>query len=295
MTKPNRWMPLDWGDYWRDTAHLNAAEHGAYLNLLGAYWVNGAPLPDDDVRLARLARTSRAEWRSVRNTVRAFFRGENGALHHGRVDREIARAVEVHASRAKRMGQLNAKQAIVFPAMSFPPSSPQSQSQSQSPSPSPSQDSGPIGPAADAASGGGDDPQTPAQPTALKARIFGPCLAWLAAQSHISQARARALTVRWCAKFGDGAVLEAFTAAARQSPLDPVPYIEKVLHNGPIRIAGSNDPTNIHARRQRDAARAAGDHLAGLRAALGAGSVGALRESAADPQPLQLVEADRRV
>jgi len=293
MTKPNRWMPLDWGDYWRDTAHLNAAEHGAYLNLLGAYWVSGAPLPDDDVRLARMARTSRAEWRSVRQTVRAFFRGENGALHHGRVDREIARAVEVHASRAKRMGQLNAKQAIVFPAMSFPPSSPQTQS--PSPSPSPSQDSGPTGPAAMAAPGGGDEPQTPTQPTALKARSLGPCLVWLAAQAHITEHRARAFTARWCAKFGDGAVLDAFAAAARQSPLDPVPYIEKVLHNGPTRIAGSNDATNIHARRQRDAARAAGDHLAGLRAALGVGGVAGVRESAADLKPVQSVEADRRV
>jgi hypothetical protein len=159
MTKPNRWMPYDWGDYWRDTAHLTAAEHG-------------------------------------------------------RVDREIARATEIHAGRVDRMTRLNAKRRLsttsspMSCATSSMPSSPQPQPQSL----------GPTEPAATAAPDDGDDAPTSNPPTALKARILGQRLAALAAQSHINEHRARTLTARWCPKFRDGAVLDAFTVAARHSP-----------------------------------------------------------------------------
>ena len=50
-------MPLHVGDYLKETTHLDATLHGAYVLLIIDYWVKGS-LPDDDVQLARIARTS---------------------------------------------------------------------------------------------------------------------------------------------------------------------------------------------------------------------------------------------
>jgi uncharacterized protein YdaU (DUF1376 family) len=293
-------MPLDWGDYWRDTGHLNAAEHGAYLNLLGAYWVSAAPLPDDDQRLCRMAKTTRAEWRKLRGTVRAFFTLHEGALHQARVDRELSRAAEVHARYAQGAKLTNAKRhAQREHAASL------SVSPSDTPSPSPSHpESGPSGPGADAPFSGMKDDSM----ASLKTRIFGPCLAWLTAQSKLPDARARAVIGRWCAKYGDGPVLEAFSAAARQAPLDPVPYIEKVLHNAALEPSTAHSTTttgpaaaafrssgNGQPRAVRAARATAIDHLAGLRDALGLGGVETLLQPAAPAERDQSQSDDRRV
>ena len=48
-------MPLHVGDYLKETTHLDATLHGAYVLLIIDYWVKGS-LPDDDVQLARIAR-----------------------------------------------------------------------------------------------------------------------------------------------------------------------------------------------------------------------------------------------
>ena len=66
------WMPLNIADYLADTAHLGPAEHGAYLLLIMHYWQHGG-LPDDDRRLARIARMTEEEWAGVRDTIAGFF------------------------------------------------------------------------------------------------------------------------------------------------------------------------------------------------------------------------------
>lgn len=98
------WMPMYWGDYLRDTAHLSAAEHGAYLLLIGHYWSTWAPLPDDDDKLRRIARMERAEWKRAKPVVAEFFEIGGGVWRHKRIEAEMQKASikrERFAKRAK--------------------------------------------------------------------------------------------------------------------------------------------------------------------------------------------------
>lgn len=83
-------MSLHVGDYLKETTHLDATLHGAYLLLIIHYWVRGC-LPDDDVQLARIARMSSAQWRKARPILQAFF---YDGWRQKRIEGEIAAAVE---------------------------------------------------------------------------------------------------------------------------------------------------------------------------------------------------------
>ncbi len=95
------WMPLYIGDYKRDTGHLNTLEHGAYLLLIMHYWETG-PLPNDDVRLAKIAGVSLKQWSSLREVVISFFLEANAKqlLRHKRIDEELIKAETISAKRA---------------------------------------------------------------------------------------------------------------------------------------------------------------------------------------------------
>jgi len=91
MSRTDTWMPLYIGDYLADTMHLTALEHGAYLLLIMTYW-RGGPLPDCDAKLARIARCKGAEWESIKDTIREFFRAKDGLLFHRRIENERKKA-----------------------------------------------------------------------------------------------------------------------------------------------------------------------------------------------------------
>lgn len=95
------WMPLYIADYRADTAHLSAAEHGAYLLLIMHYWSTGG-LPDDDRQLARIACMTTGEWKRSKPVVQAFF---HDGWKHGRIDKELKRTAEVSASYSARATQ----------------------------------------------------------------------------------------------------------------------------------------------------------------------------------------------
>jgi len=97
--RPDTWMPLFWGDYHRDTGHLNATQHGFYLLLIGHYWSTGKPLPDDDTQLWRIARAdSASHWKRNRAIIAAFFEVISGWWRHRRIERELADAQTRRAS-----------------------------------------------------------------------------------------------------------------------------------------------------------------------------------------------------
>jgi uncharacterized protein YdaU (DUF1376 family) len=91
------WMPFYVADYRADTAHLSAAEHGAYLLLIMHYWQKGG-LPIDDAQLARIACMSPAEWGRVSNTIAGFF---SFGWVHKRIDAELAKANAKHERRVE--------------------------------------------------------------------------------------------------------------------------------------------------------------------------------------------------
>lgn len=101
------YMPLFVADYLADTAHLSAAEHGAYLLLIMNYWQRQKPLPSDDKKLARIARMTDAEWQDARDTILEFFTVVDGELRHKRIEAELAR-VSDKISKAKAAGEKSA-------------------------------------------------------------------------------------------------------------------------------------------------------------------------------------------
>jgi uncharacterized protein YdaU (DUF1376 family) len=93
--RPDTWMPIYWGDYAKDTGHLSATLHGAYLMLIKHYWVFGAPLPDDDAQLWRIAcADSIQHWRKLRAILAPLFEVADGVWRHERVDKELALAIK---------------------------------------------------------------------------------------------------------------------------------------------------------------------------------------------------------
>lgn len=89
-------MPLYIADYLKDTTHLGALESGAYLHLIMDYWANGK-LPDDDKKLARIAKMTDREWKIAKDTLQAFF---HDGWKHKRIDAEIAETSRIAQSNA---------------------------------------------------------------------------------------------------------------------------------------------------------------------------------------------------
>lgn len=95
MTKLPR-MSLHIGDYRKDTGHLRAAGHGAYLLLIMHYWSTGS-LPDDDRQLAAIACMTDREWKQWKPIIKAFF---HDGWKHKRVEAEFAEAERKYRNRA---------------------------------------------------------------------------------------------------------------------------------------------------------------------------------------------------
>ena len=100
--KIDTWMPMFWGDYFKRTRGFSAAEHGAYLCLLGEYWLRGGPLPDDREELKRLAcLTGRCAEKTL-NRALSKFKLVGRSWHHERVDAELEKARANKAKCAER-------------------------------------------------------------------------------------------------------------------------------------------------------------------------------------------------
>lgn len=90
--KPDTWMPLNIGDYLANTTKLTRDQHGAYLLLLMAYWIEGGPLLDDDEELAAITKSTPKEWRKLRPKMEQFFTISDGRWTQRRAEEELEKA-----------------------------------------------------------------------------------------------------------------------------------------------------------------------------------------------------------
>jgi len=132
-------MPWFIGDYLRDTAHLEAHEHGAYMMMLAHAWQHQGALPLDDERLRKIGKLSPEQWAGSRSTLMEFWQKNGVAYRQKRVDAELDRAKALYqqrvdagrASAAKRAG--NERSTTAQRALNEP----ESPSESEPPIPPP--------------------------------------------------------------------------------------------------------------------------------------------------------------
>lgn len=94
-------MQLYVGDYLKDTRHLTAEQHGAYLLLLMSMWANGGDLPNDPKKLARLASCTASRWAKISDDVLAFFEVDGDVVTQARLRVELKKAQEKSIKRAE--------------------------------------------------------------------------------------------------------------------------------------------------------------------------------------------------
>jgi len=102
------YMQLYVADYLADTAYLDVIESGAYLHLLMNYWQTGKPLPNNDKKLARIAKCTDEQWLNVRSTVVEYFVEQETVLIHNRVEDDLL-AVSEKLTKASKAGKASAK------------------------------------------------------------------------------------------------------------------------------------------------------------------------------------------
>lgn len=90
------WMPMYWSDFKADTEHLGALETGAYMMLIGHYWNTGG-LPNDDTKMARIARMTPEEWEIAKSTIAEFFQD---GWRHKRIDIELSKNTDISERRS---------------------------------------------------------------------------------------------------------------------------------------------------------------------------------------------------
>lgn len=130
-------MQLYVSDFIGDTLQLSTEQIGAYMLLLMAMWNAGGRLPDDDARLARVARLSLKKWRAISADLMTFFEREKGEIGHKRLTRELRKASvksEARAAAGARGGAataLKTKAHAAANAGALPQQSPDSRNQKE--------------------------------------------------------------------------------------------------------------------------------------------------------------------
>lgn len=106
------WFPFYVGDYLSGTLTFTTEEHGAYILLLLHYWSNQGPITSDPRELKNICKLSKHKFSKSCALILKKFSLQNGKYFHVRMDREIAKAVELSNKRAaagKAGGEANAQ------------------------------------------------------------------------------------------------------------------------------------------------------------------------------------------
>jgi len=130
-------MQLYVSDFVGDTLQLSTEQIGAYMLILMAMWNAGGRLPNDDAKLARVARLSLKRWRAISADLLTFFEREAGEIGHKRLTRELHKAQgksEARAAAGARGGTATALKTKALGAANagpLPRHSPDSRNQSE--------------------------------------------------------------------------------------------------------------------------------------------------------------------
>lgn len=87
-----RLMPLNVGDYLRDTGHLTAEQHGIYFLLLMAMWAQGGVLPNKPQTLSRIAKLTPRRWAKQAPVILPYFHGDSSWLVQKRLANELRKS-----------------------------------------------------------------------------------------------------------------------------------------------------------------------------------------------------------
>lgn len=93
-------MQLYVSDFVGDTLMLSAEHVGAYMLLLIALWNAKGSLPNDEKKLARVARVSLKRWRAIAPDLMPFFEFGEGTITHGRLQKELQKSERQSLSRS---------------------------------------------------------------------------------------------------------------------------------------------------------------------------------------------------
>lgn len=115
MSVLSAYMPWYIGDYLRDTAHLEAHEHGAYMLMLAHAWQHEGELPLDLERVRKIGKLSKEQWIDSKETLLQFWCQNCTGYRQNRVDSELEKARNLYnqkvaagkASAAAREQQAN--------------------------------------------------------------------------------------------------------------------------------------------------------------------------------------------
>ena len=131
------WFPFYPEVFRINTRHLTLEQDCLYRRLIDEYMTTREPLPDNDNALARICGVAPACFGDAAGIVRAFFRPENGLLHHDFCnkilnDQDIrANKRSVHASKAAQKRWSKTPENIQDNAPSMPPACPDNATQTQ--------------------------------------------------------------------------------------------------------------------------------------------------------------------
>jgi uncharacterized protein YdaU (DUF1376 family) len=191
------YMPLFVADYLADTQHLTPAQHGAYLLLIMNYWQRGEPLPNDDARLAKIARMSKRDWAHNREVILEFFTVQENLLVHHRIAHELSRVVD-KSLKSKRAAQASVQRRFGERSAPVEPTDTEKNK---------------VIPLAKA-NGGNDDPEA----------VF-----WSNARAYLrphTKSDPGALIQKWLREHQKEMTVAAVNAAQMERAVDPVAYIQ---------------------------------------------------------------------
>lgn len=104
MTK-RPWMPFDIPAYMGDTTGFSVDQHGAYVLILCAMWMEGGFLPDDESVLANIAKMGLKRWRKIRDPIMRKLIHTPDGVTQNRLLKELRRA-DLVSQKRKHSGAL---------------------------------------------------------------------------------------------------------------------------------------------------------------------------------------------